>query len=173
LRPGIVVAVSGMAEDQAGTVTLGAPRVGISNTVAVATAVMLAVGALGAAVWRLDAGTLATWLGVRAGAVTPPTDGALEALDPFIVNLSDEDGRRYIKATIQVAFYDAVAPPEFQRRLPQARDMLLTLLSSKTFADVRTPQGKAVLRDEIVGRLNTVLNEDAVKAVYFTDFIVQ
>ena len=53
------------------------------------------------------------------------------------------------------------------------RDMLLTLFSSKTFADVRTPQGKAVLREEIVNRMNTVLNEDAVKAIYFTEFIVQ
>jgi flagellar basal body-associated protein FliL len=38
---------------------------------------------------------------------------------------------------------------------------------------VRSPQGKAVLREEIVNRLNTVLNEDAVKAIYFTEFIVQ
>jgi flagellar FliL protein len=94
-------------------------------------------------------------------------------MDPFIANLSDEDGRRYVKATIQLEFYDSIVPPEFHRRLPQTRDMLLTLLSSKTFADVRTPQGKAVLREEIVNRVNTVLNEDAVKAVYFTEFIVQ
>jgi flagellar FliL protein len=94
-------------------------------------------------------------------------------MDPFIANLGDEDGRRYLKATIQVEFYDSIVPPEFHHRLPQSRDMLLTLFSSKTFADVRTPQGKAVLREEIVNRLNTVLNEEAVKAIYFTEFIVQ
>jgi flagellar basal body-associated protein FliL len=51
--------------------------------------------------------------------------------------------------------------------------MLLTLFASKSFADIRNPQGKSVLREEIVNRLNTVLDEDAVKAVYFTEFIVQ
>ena len=161
--------------DQAGAVALGAPRAGVTHGVALACAVALAICALGAVAWQLDLGQVATWAGVSARVGGPPvaSEGALVPMDSFIVNLSDEDGRRYVKATIQVAFYDAVAPPEFQRRLPQARDMLLTLLSSKTFADVRTPQGKAVLREEIVNRLNTVLNEDAVKAVYFTDFIVQ
>jgi flagellar FliL protein len=99
--------------------------------------------------------------------------GALAALDPFIANLNDEDGRRYLKATMQVEFFKGAVPPEFNTRLPQVRDLLLTLLSSKTFSEVRTPQGKAVLRDEIVTRLNHALRADVVKAVYFTEFIVQ
>lgn len=99
--------------------------------------------------------------------------GALVPLDPFIANLSDEDGRRYLKATLSVEFFKPVAPAEFTQRLPQVRDLMLTLFSSKTFAEVRTPQGKAVLRDEIVTRLNHALRSDAVKAVYFTEFIVQ
>jgi flagellar protein FliL len=99
--------------------------------------------------------------------------GALIPLDPFIANLSDEDGRRYLKATLSVEFFKPVAPAEFTQRLPQVRDLMLTLFSSKTFSEVRTPQGKAVLRDEIVTRLNHALRADAVKAVYFTEFIVQ
>ena len=58
-------------------------------------------------------------------------------------------------------------------RLTDYGIMLLTLFASKSFADIRNPQGKAMLREEIVNRLNTVLDEDAVKAVYFTEFIVQ
>jgi flagellar FliL protein len=160
--------------DQASVATLEPPRERLSHALALACAAVLAVGGLGAAAWRLDVGRIATRFGGGLTSARPVvTEGALEPLDPFIVNLADEDGRRYVKATLQVAFYDAEVPPEFRRRLPQARDLLLTLLSSKTFADVRTPEGKAVLRDEIVSRLNTVLNEDAVKAVYFTEFIVQ
>jgi flagellar protein FliL len=97
----------------------------------------------------------------------------LYALDPFIANLSDEDGRRYLKATLQVEFFKGQVPGEWNARLPQVRDLLLTLFSSKNFAEVRTPQGKAVLRDEIVTRLNHALRQDMVKAVYFTEFIVQ
>jgi len=146
---------------------------GVLHAVALGCALALALGGIGAAAWRLGIGQVAKPASVSA-AVTPGAhEGAVEPMDPFIANLSDEDGRRYLKATLHVEFYDAIVPPEFHRRLAQTRDMLLTLFASKSFADIRNPQGKAVLREEIVNRLNTVLDEDAVKAVYFTEFIVQ
>ena len=159
--------------DDAGETAADERRGGIMHAVALACALALALGGIGAAAWRLGIGNLAVQPPPAAAAVAGTSEGALEPMDPFIANLGDEDGRRYLKATLQVEFYDAIVPPEFNRRLPQSRDMLLTLFSSKNFADVRTPQGKAVLREEIVNRLNTVLDEDAVKAVYFTEFIVQ
>jgi flagellar FliL protein len=99
--------------------------------------------------------------------------GALLPLDPFIANLADEDGKRYLKATLQVEFFASRVPDDFNARLPQMRDLLLTLLTSKMFAEIRTPEGKGVLRDEIINRMNRALNKDLVKAVYFTEFIVQ
>ena len=102
-----------------------------------------------------------------------PAVGALLPFDPFIANLADEDGRRYLKATLQVEFFGARVPDEFNTRVPQMRDLMLTLLTSKLFAEIRTPEGKAVLRDDIINRMNRALNKDVVKAVYFTEFIVQ
>jgi flagellar FliL protein len=99
--------------------------------------------------------------------------GALLPLDPFVANLADEDGKRYLKANLQVEFYASKVPEEFNQRMPQVRDLLLTLFTSKLFSEIRTPAGKAVLRDEIVNRLNRAIGKDIVKAVYFTDFIVQ
>jgi flagellar FliL protein len=160
-------------EDTTADEMLGGRRGGVLHAVALGCALALALGGIGAAAWRLGIGQVGPQRAAVTTVSTTGHDGALEPMDPFIANLSDEDGRRYVKATIQVEFYDSIVPPEFHRRLPQTRDMLLTLFSSKTFADVRTPQGKAVLREEIVNRVNTVLNEDAVKAVYFTEFIVQ
>ena len=102
-----------------------------------------------------------------------PEVGALLAFDPFIANLADEDGKRYLKATLQVEFFAGRVPDEFTARVPQMRDLVLTLLTSKLFAEVRTPEGKAVLRDEIINRMNRTVGRDLVKAVYFTEFIVQ
>jgi flagellar FliL protein len=102
-----------------------------------------------------------------------PAVGALLALEPFIANLADEDGKRYLKATLQVEFFGAAVPEEFNARVPQMRDLLLTLFTSKEFTEIRTPQGKAQLRDEIINRMNRSLNKDLVKAVYFTEFLVQ
>jgi flagellar FliL protein len=102
-----------------------------------------------------------------------PQVGALHAMDSFIANLSDEDGKRYLKITIQVEFFDPRIPDEFNVRAPQIRDLLLTLFSSKTFAEIRTPEGKGLLREEIINRMNRAMHKDLVKAVYFTEFIVQ
>jgi flagellar FliL protein len=108
--------------------------------------------------------------GAAPGARSP---GPQLALEPFIANLADEGGTRYLKATFQVEFLGAAAPPGIDARLPQIRDLLLTLLTSKTFDDVRTPEGKQQLREEIIARMNHALDRDIVKAVYFTEFIVQ
>jgi flagellar FliL protein len=135
----------------------------------------LLVAGLGAGAWFAGLVPHGTRAEAKADAheEEPPAVGALLALDPFIANLADEEGRRYLKATLQVEFADAHVPPEFTARLPQVRDLLLTLFNSKTFAEVRTPQGKAVLRDEIINRINRAMRRDVAKAVYFTEFIVQ
>src|SRR5581483_10902299 len=99
--------------------------------------------------------------------------GAIRPLDPFLANLADEGGGRYLKTTIQVEFVAAEAPQAFDLRMPQIRDAVLTLLTSRTFADIRTPAGKESLRDDVIDRLNQVLQSSAVKAVYFTEFVVQ
>ncbi len=155
-----------------------AKQKGGSKRLIIVGAVVLLLGGGGGAAWYLGflGGGQAEAKAARAGAEQAedlPEIGALEALEPFIANLSDEAGRRYLKATLQVEFFRGTVPEEFQQRLPQVRDILLTLFSSKTFAEVRTPQGKAILRDEIVTRLNHVVNRDLVKAIYFTEFIVQ
>lgn len=94
-------------------------------------------------------------------------------LDPFVVNLADDGAQRYLKVHMVVEFFGDQPPPAFAIRRPEVRDLVLTLLSSKYVADVRTIEGKQQLRDEVVARINRVLDDDAVKAIYFSEFIVQ
>ena len=111
--------------------------------------------------------------GEGAGGEPGGKPGGLLALEPFIANLADDGGRRYLKATFQIDFGSAAVPASMQVHLPQVRDLLLTLFTSKTYDDIRTPDGKQQLREEIIGRVNQVLDRDLAKAVYFTEFIVQ
>jgi flagellar FliL protein len=99
--------------------------------------------------------------------------GAMLALEPFIANLADPGGARYLKTTFQLEFFDPAVPHDAEARMPQIRDLLLTLLTSKTFEEIRTPAGKQALRDDVLRRVNQILDREAVKAVYFTEFIVQ
>lgn len=99
--------------------------------------------------------------------------GGMRPLDPFLANLADETSSRYLKMSLQVEFVDAEPPAAFDARLPQIRDVILTLVTSKTFADIRTAEGKERLREDVIDRINHVLAQDVVKSVYFTEFIVQ
>jgi len=163
-----------MAEENAAAEAEAPPKSGKGKLLLVVGLVVLVAGGAGAA-WYLQLlpGTKKAEAKQEATEAPKPAVGALLALEPFIANLGDEDGKRYLKATLQVEFFKTSVPDEFTARQAQVRDLLLTLFTSKQFAEIRTPQGKALLRDEIINRINRALNHDLVKAVYFTEFIVQ
>lgn len=132
----------------------------------------LGVGPFGGASKHAEA-TAAIEEGEHAGAEREGKAGGILELEPFIANLADDGGRRYLKATFQVDFGKAQVPGSMPAKLPQLRDLLLTLFTSKTFDEIRTPEGKQQLREEIITRVNQVLDRDLAQAVYFTEFIVQ
>ena len=47
--------------------------------------------------------------------------GALLAIEPFLANLADDGGSRYLKATFQVEFAGAAPPAGIEARMPQIR----------------------------------------------------
>ncbi len=94
-------------------------------------------------------------------------------LDPFIVNLADPTGNRYLKVRVSLELTGPDQQQEIERRLPQVRDGILLLLSSKTFADISSMEGKLTLRTEILHRINQALSKSKVVTIYFTEFVVQ
>ena len=66
-----------------------------------------------------------------AKTVPKPQITVFYALDPFIVNLMDNEGERYIKVVMQLELSDAKVAEEFKLLSPKLRDTVLDLLSSK------------------------------------------
>lgn len=97
---------------------------------------------------------------------------AILDMDPFIVNLADAE-IRYLKLTVKLDLDRPESKEEIAARMPQVRDAILILLTSKDVASLRTTQGKFQLRDEIVNRVNSTLPKNGVKTAYFTEFVVQ
>ncbi len=91
----------------------------------------------------------------------------------FIVNLQDKDADRYLKITIVLDAQDEKVKAELDKRLPQVKDAITTLLFTKTSQDLRTPEGIEQLKEEILKRVNAILPIGGVKNVYFTDFVIQ
>jgi flagellar protein FliL len=94
-------------------------------------------------------------------------------LEPFIVNLQDNSGTRYLKLTINLELEPNGTVTELQSQTAQIRDSLIILLSSKGYADIGTVEGKYQMRDEIVARVNQFLHKSKVKTAYFTEFVIQ
>jgi len=95
------------------------------------------------------------------------------ALESFVVNLSDPGGKRYLKTNIELEFEGSAVEGELTTRLPQLRDLILLLLSSKTLEEVQTMEGKIDLRQELIQRINQTLTTGKIRNLYFTQFVIQ
>lgn len=94
-------------------------------------------------------------------------------LEPFVVNINDRERDRYLKLKAELEVSSPEVAASVSKRLPLVRDVVITLLSSKSFEEIRTIEGKNFLREEIVVRLNAMLSAGAVRRVFFTEFVVQ
>ncbi len=99
--------------------------------------------------------------------------GPLYPLDTMIVNLSDDGGKRYLRVTMALELSDPESVDTIESRLPQIRDAVLMILPTKTYNDVSTTDGKIVLRNQIMEKINTLMTKGRVNNIYFTEFVVQ
>ncbi|MDJ0808655.1 MAG: flagellar basal body-associated FliL family protein [Desulfobacterales bacterium] len=101
------------------------------------------------------------------------TIGAMFPLDTFIVNLADEERKRYLRVTMQIELKEGEPVEILEQRLVQVRDIILMILPTKRFQEIRSVNGKTVLRQEIMTRLNDLLKKEVINNIYFTEFVVQ
>jgi flagellar FliL protein len=108
------------------------------------------------------------------------TQKGVLSLNEFIVNLNDPIGRRYMKVMLKLElskkeYEDKIRTNELM--IPKIRDVIFLILSSKTFEELKTVSGKLSLKQEIIAKVNEVLNkefgEDIITNCYFIDFVIQ
>jgi len=100
------------------------------------------------------------------------TIGNLIDLGEFTVNVLDVSMARYLKTEIVIEVSDDKVKKEIEANLlPVLRDEVISILSSKTLADLDS-RHRNELKKEIKDKLNKRLN-DAVSNVYFDSFITQ
>lgn len=110
-----------------------------------------------------------------AKAVSPKERG-LVSFDPFVANLADEGGQRFLRVTVQLVVADAAQAAEMTETpvmAMQARAIILELLGMQLADTLVTPAGKVALRQAIAERIADALHEIEVVDVLFSDFVVQ
>jgi flagellar protein FliL len=97
-------------------------------------------------------------------------------LDAFTVNLQQEIGEQYLQVTLTVKTSDDGASEAMKLHMPEIRNRLLLLLSSKKPSELLTVPGKVQLAEEILREVKQPVPEALranVLAVYFTSFVIQ
>lgn len=100
-------------------------------------------------------------------------DRAVHDLGLFTVNLRGSGGGRILRMEVSLETTNA-GLTAVQDREAQLRDTVITLVSDYDYADLEGLDGKTRLRDELLGRVNTLMpTESRVQRIYFTQFLVQ
>ena len=83
----------------------------------------------------------------KAASRKPPV---FVSLDPFVVNLIQENGDHYLQIGLVYQMADDKAVERLKSFMPVIRNRILMLLSSKRPSDIATPEGKQKLVEELV-----------------------
>jgi len=119
---------------------------------------------------------------VKYGNIVGASDGATKSaltqwkLEEFLVNLGDREESRYlkvnlvleIKGNVQAGGEGGSNPEEIK-----ARDAIIAVLTTKTYRNLLSDQGKASLKAELKSALNGTLDGVQVENIYFTSFAMQ
>lgn len=160
-------------------------------------AVVVLLGGGGAAFFLMSGGDSAEAEGETEVEVTV-TYGVVE-MKPFIINLADN--RSYLKVILLLEYEPTLVgeapevsedapespntgeraplagnlPGKLRAREPMIRDAVITLISNKRREDLISSEGKDILREELLEAINDAggLEDAAIIAVYFIDFIIQ
>lgn len=89
----------------------------------------------------------------------------------FTTNLKDNN--RYIKISVEFELSNKNLEKEIDDKNGLVRDTIISIMRSLTTNQVLGSEGQNYLRNEIKTKVSGALNTNAIKDVYFDDFIVQ
>ena len=87
------------------------------------------------------------------------------------LNVGYEEAR-FVKVTIAIELMDKGFKREIDKNVSKLRQEVIDLLLTKSPKEVKSAQGKNLLRQEITSRLNNYLETDCIKDTYFTELVI-
>lgn len=101
---------------------------------------------------------------------------AVLPLEPFVVNLADQDAPRYLRIKISLLVDDKAKSEELNKNQAlqlKVRDVILQSLTARTSHDLIGQEGKNKLREEIQQKVAVYFQEPKLVDVMFTEFVIQ
>lgn len=94
----------------------------------------------------------------------------------LLVNLEHNGRSRYVQVEMQLMSYTEEVIDQAYRDMPAVRDRLIMLFNDQNFAELKSSEGKAALREAALVSVNEALDltpPKAVDQVYFESFVLQ
>lgn len=107
-----------------------------------------------------------------AEAVSSKTVLNIVSIPTVTINLADKDTIRYLKVGFDVELSTKDSAQALEEQKARIRDSIIILLSSKTYADIASTEGKLKVKNEIATRLNQILGVPRVVQIYFNEFVI-
>ena len=147
-------------------------------------AVLVVLAAGGGVAWYLlGAKDPAPSAGLPGSAAAPdarPVDGkppTFVTLEPFTVNLQQENGEHFLQAGIVVQVADSKTVDAIKNYMPIIRNRMLLLLSSKAPSELASLEGKKKLVGELIVALRESIPgatpERGIENAYISSFVIQ
>ncbi|MDE3154001.1 MAG: flagellar basal body-associated FliL family protein [Acidobacteriota bacterium] len=137
---------------------------------------VLVAGAGGAGFWWSRRGVAAEAKVAPAAAAVPAVGKGIVSFQPFLANLADPGGNRFLRTSVQLVVPTAAEGDEISKddvTVMRLRSAILELLTEQTADQLVTPKGKDVLKKAIKDRATQILGTVPVVDVLFSDFVVQ
>ena len=99
--------------------------------------------------------------------------GQVIKLTPLVTNLKEENGRNYLKATIVLEIGKKGEVEEVQSKIPILTDAAILTLSDKRLEDLKQPEAKEHLKQELLAKMNQYLELRKIRRIYFDEFLYQ
>lgn len=94
-------------------------------------------------------------------------------IESIVVNPAGTGGTRYLSCGISFEMATAEDVKVFESKAAQVKDILITILSSKTVEELADIRQRNQMRRQILAIVNRFLAPTQAKAVYLTDFVLQ
>jgi flagellar protein FliL len=94
-------------------------------------------------------------------------------IESIVVNPAETGGTRYLSCGISFEMANAEDVKVFESKAAQVKDILITILSSKTVDELADIRQRNQMRRQILAIINRFLAPTQAKAVYLTDFVLQ
>ena len=140
-------------------------------------ALLMAGGGIAGGVYMSQSGMLGeTEEGAEAAEAPSVPEGAPAAMIEFEPFLTNTGGSHHARLAVKIAVSPDTRAEEIKAdavMMARMRDQVLTLLSTRGYADLSDAAGRQTFREELHGTLDELIADAELEDVLFGDFVVQ